>query len=314
LSGRDLWRDWTRDLQSQLGHVREPEHAVAGIANRIRRDLGGTFSASSWKQAGVRLSFGELETSGACAWVGVRPTILLRRHESETSRRHRFTAAHEIGHLLLARTDVARRFTLDWYAEERLCNLFATSLLIPPEELEEALGNAGANLSPWDVVQVANMLRVNLQPAVVSLGRWQSDREVVYLLARLRGHPNRPDAVDYRIETAAGDRRVFLPRHQRLRSLGLAELSEWASSAPIAEGRSGADQDVRLRLSSGGRFVAAGPVPWQAVRLGAESSSLVLATLDTSALRFRRDIRRRQTYARGRSLLVGAQMTLWERG
>jgi Zn-dependent peptidase ImmA (M78 family) len=65
--------------------------------------------------------------------------ILLRRGMPDT--RHRFTLAHELGHLLLADPEsplIARRFRPHETREERFCDAFAAAVLLPAQWVEDS--------------------------------------------------------------------------------------------------------------------------------------------------------------------------------
>ncbi|MFM9948453.1 MAG: helix-turn-helix domain-containing protein [Saprospiraceae bacterium] len=71
--------------------------------------------------------------SGLSAWVGQTPVIVL--NQTHSNDRKRFTALHELAHLLLE-FDVQ----LPEKEQEQLCNAFAAALLIPAGRLRKELG------------------------------------------------------------------------------------------------------------------------------------------------------------------------------
>lgn len=71
--------------------------------------------------------------SGLSAWVSQTPVIVL--NQTHSNDRKRFTALHELAHLLL-KFDAQ----LSEKDQERLCNAFAAALLIPAERLRKELG------------------------------------------------------------------------------------------------------------------------------------------------------------------------------
>lgn len=97
-----------------------------------------------------------------------RARILLRAPDgrTESRRRVRFTAAHEVGHFVL-REAVTRempmaRFGEDDRTEEVLCNLFAAELLMPAELVRQRTGE-GTKVTPQSVLDMASTFDVSLQ-------------------------------------------------------------------------------------------------------------------------------------------------------
>lgn len=74
---------------------------------------------------------------GLCTWAdGTHPLVVLDTHKDKhTTERLRFTAAHELGHLLLQMPQTA-----DEKERESLCNTFAAFFMLPPDTLKEELG------------------------------------------------------------------------------------------------------------------------------------------------------------------------------
>jgi len=70
----------------------------------------------------------------------VYPVIVLNKHF--TSERNRFTAAHELGHIVLTFAESTEK-----KEKERLCNAFASEFLIPSDALIEELGNRRTSIS-----------------------------------------------------------------------------------------------------------------------------------------------------------------------
>lgn len=68
------------------------------------------------------------------------PVIVL--NEKFTSERNRFTAAHELGHIMLSFAEGTEQ-----KEKERMCNAFASEFLIPSDALIEELGNRRTSIS-----------------------------------------------------------------------------------------------------------------------------------------------------------------------
>lgn len=108
--------------------------------------------------------------------------IFLKSGIPET--RHRFTLAHELGHLLLADPEsplIARRFRPDETREERFCDAFAAAVLLPAYWVEESASGCRENLATVRAVARQSMTSlaattVRLRDLVgwtTSLLRWQ---------------------------------------------------------------------------------------------------------------------------------------------
>ncbi len=101
--------------------------------------------------------------------------VQLKSTSSQT--RKRFSLAHELGHTLFykdegrgPRHQVAVLSSDEILAEERICNLFAQSLLMPAVNLREELGPIPAN-APWQLLDLleraARKFRVSLHALIV---------------------------------------------------------------------------------------------------------------------------------------------------
>ena len=179
-----------------------------------------------WKHLGISVQQGDLNHSGGHHGGEGFRSVFVRA--SDHRWRQRFTAAHETAHLLL---EDLRATTPDWVSaekEERLCDDFASELLIPRAELNQAL-TTDHKLTSKLLATLCRKFRVNLQPMLIALD--QSGRFVDYtaFLAGRRGHPSRPQEIDYRVEAQPFRSLIFLPKNQRLRSLGFTDAVDWAA-------------------------------------------------------------------------------------
>ncbi len=81
---------------------------------------------------------------GLSGWCGEYPVIVINRNMSID--RQRFTAAHEIGHLVMDTSAVEQ-------IEENLAHRFAASFLVPAEDARSALGDSVCRLD-WNAIKV----------------------------------------------------------------------------------------------------------------------------------------------------------------
>jgi hypothetical protein len=219
-----------------------------------------------WKQLGVSLIESDSSHSGGHHESNGGRLIFVRA--SEHRWRKRFTVAHEIAHLLLDEARSARTDLLDSEKEERLCDHFANELLIPRPELNQVLSDT-ANLTLELLNTLCRQFRVNLQPMLIALAQTGRFGHFTALLTRRRGHPRRPGEIDYRVEKCPFRGLIFLPKDRRLRSLGLGETVDWASSKDAGQRHAGRAETIELPLWERGRGsgIATGPARWEAQTL-----------------------------------------------
>lgn len=115
---------------------------------------------------------------GRTTWDHGRPRIELREDRSE--QRSRFTLAHEIGHILIARDETVARRThqLEGDDIETLCDWIAASILMPRRWIVQFARRDRYNLS--NLRLVANKANVSMSAAAVRLAE-VSDRTCVLL-------------------------------------------------------------------------------------------------------------------------------------
>jgi hypothetical protein len=269
------WRVWQRWL-ADAADLDQVADALAAVAAEVAAYLGPSeISHAQWRRLGVHVVVAPIGASGGCRRNGDEAIVLVS--DRDHPRRQRFTVAHELGHLLL---DEARaRLRPTRLEEERLCDAFAAAILVPPDQLEQALAEVD-RVGPGDVLDLCNRFGVGLQPIMVALADFVAADEVL-LVARLAGHPRRPAIVDFRFHAAAA-RDVYLPRHQRLTSVGLDRLAAWARSADAASAVGSGVARLELRRAATPRSgVAAGRVDWSAQVL---PNRILVAALDVAAM------------------------------
>jgi hypothetical protein len=184
-----------------------------------------------------------------------------------------------VAHLLLAARSEGE---LSRAQEERLCDEFASEYLIGDARLAALLARQGVPETPEEMLRLCGHFGVNVQPMLLALRGSLAHVPVMYIASRWRGHPRREWEVDMRVDAAAGHRRLFVPTDQRLSSLGLHGLSDWATRAPLHAVRDGYDlaQAPPRRASEP---VWAGNVTWQA-RVQGLRPRFVLAVVEVTEL------------------------------
>jgi hypothetical protein len=272
------WQGWyERIWQLPLGGDRIQARLLA-IAEEIRSQLVPTRRlAEEWKPLGVDLRLVPMTARGSARQAGGTKVVFI--NASDPHELQRFTMAHEVAHLLLTPPDLERD-VLHPAVEERLCETFASELLMPQRQIAQHLG--GGRPTPEDILRLCGEYRVNVRPMMRALGKHIA-RDVHLLLARWRGHPRRLEAVAFRIDGSAGDQHLFFPRDQRLSTVGLTNLAYEGGCATHGDCVEGHDEDVVIELRGldadpPSRSVV-GQVFWQMARQGKDDPYL-LAVLD----------------------------------
>jgi len=94
-----------------------------------------------------------LDFDGLSAHVGEIPVIVINKNYP--AERKRFTALHELGHLVL---------TIEKGAdEEKICHAFAGALLLPDNCLEKLLGEKRSNIAPGELVRIKEQYGISVQ-------------------------------------------------------------------------------------------------------------------------------------------------------
>lgn len=105
---------------------------------------------------------------------GVHPVVVVNTHSCTTTERKRFTALHELAHLLLTFRPVAEEnflnerndVTLKCPTVERLCHHFASAMLISPSSLKRRLGDWRTELTIDELVSIRCMYGISIAAAV----------------------------------------------------------------------------------------------------------------------------------------------------
>lgn len=242
--------------------------------------LGTGMSLSIFRRLGVDVRTTELGSlSGACRLDGTGAEVFVSR--ADHLARQRFTAAHEIAHLVMRDVD---RTALNLHKDEheRMCDSFAQRLLIPPADLEGRA--AGWSGDPQGLLNLAAIYGVGIAAIQRATARRQADCDQLVIAAEVRGHPRRPEEVALRAQRVlVGD--FFVPADVRLSSLGLNQVSAWLEARGEESTSTGFEPQVAMpiwRQARKGRSgTARGPASWTALYL---RGSRALVSLHTSRL------------------------------
>ena len=93
------------------------------------------------------------EFDGLSTFVGNIPVVVVNKNY--TVERKRFTALHELGHLVLNIAEDADK--------ERICHAFAGALLLPDNCLEKLIGEKRNNIAPGELVSIKEQFGISVQ-------------------------------------------------------------------------------------------------------------------------------------------------------
>ena len=106
------------------------------------------------------------------------PVIIVNSEKNVTNERKRFTALHELAHLMLNFTQLPKdaapvkavhpfgEVTFKAPDEERLCNHFAGAMLIQEESIKRRLGNSRKDLTLPELISIKNMYGISIASLV----------------------------------------------------------------------------------------------------------------------------------------------------
>lgn len=99
--------------------------------------------------------------SGMSTWVESKlPVIVLNNNDSIPLDRKRFTALHELGHILLNLENFEEK------EQEMYCNAFASAMLIPKNKIFEELGGVRKNIFVNELVALKEQYGISVQALI----------------------------------------------------------------------------------------------------------------------------------------------------
>lgn len=90
---------------------------------------------------------------GLSTFVGLIPVAVINKNYS--TERKRFTALHELGHLVLNIANGADK--------EKICHAFAGAMLLPDDSLEKLIGNRRNNIAMGELVSIKEQFGISVQ-------------------------------------------------------------------------------------------------------------------------------------------------------
>jgi hypothetical protein len=222
-----------------LGSGTDPRFWRAYDLRVVRRDLGALRGLLRPSRSGQRIA------------VSI----------SDHPRVQRFTVAHELAHVLIEDIDRSA-IGLDTPLEERLCDQFASHLLIPRDDLEVQLADFTGE--PQALLALIRRYDVSLSALLAAVAEQFHHHQLLAFAVSERGHKNRPQEICHRIHRVHC-RPFFLPEERRVVSLGLESLERHLRLRPAyARGR---DSNIEMPLWQPGSDrrsgIAVGEVDWE---------------------------------------------------
>ena len=134
----------------------------------------------------------------------------------------RYTVAHELGHLLVDVDEVAKELGIEGEAEESLCDMFASRMLIGRGHLRKCVAGKDT-LKPADFLQLCRRFGVSLSAMANALAEvWRPSWGLL-----LVGRQDREGSDDYRVSAAVFGRPWFVPREMTFSKLGFEGVVHW---------------------------------------------------------------------------------------
>jgi len=97
------------------------------------------------------------EFDGLSTFVGDIPVVVINKNY--TIERKRFTALHELGHLVLNIEEGADK--------EKICHAFAGAMLLPDDSLEKLLGDKRNNIAPGELISIKEQFGISVQAVMM---------------------------------------------------------------------------------------------------------------------------------------------------
>jgi len=284
-SPEELWHELRAKVWWDPGNRHEIVRRLLHLADTLRPQLVDSRNLiDEWLGLGIEVKPVKMKARGLCSGRDGSRTVFVNLDDPYEIQR--FTIAHEVAHLLLANEQL-RRMPFSPQAEESLCERFASRLLIDRCKLDEVVRQEEGPPHPEELLRLCGRLRINVRPLQIAMGEVLADTPYCVLLARYRGHWRRCHEIAFRTESITGARHTYLPRHQRLVSIGLAQLAQEAEEADHGALLEGSDPSVSIGLRGldKGRSSSTvrGRVGWRATVQG-KKTPFLLAVLDLSAL------------------------------
>ncbi|WP_294454417.1 XRE family transcriptional regulator [uncultured Bacteroides sp.] len=174
-----LWMEHYLSLESLLGVTTQFKNPLSGFkitsfddiekaASQVRRKwgLGNDTIASVCRVlelAGIKVLELEIEEGidGLCGWANGKIPFMVLRKNNVTVERKRFTALHELAHLLLPSLE-----SMNVKTKEKMCHRFASAILLPIEVIDTYIGRYRESLSIAELSSLRSLYGVSVAAIV----------------------------------------------------------------------------------------------------------------------------------------------------
>lgn len=179
ISEVQIWMEYYLALENLFNVMANFKNPVPGLrimsfddmenaAMQVRRKwgLGNDAIASVCRMlelAGVKVLELDIEedVDGLCGWINKKTPFIVLKRNNVTVERKRFTALHELAHILFPLLD-----TMDYNKKERMCHRFASAILLPKEVVYTYVGQIRDNLSVFELSSLRSMYGVSVAAIV----------------------------------------------------------------------------------------------------------------------------------------------------
>lgn len=103
----------------------------------------------------------EEDIDGLCGWINKKTPFVVLKKNNVTVERKRFTALHELAHILLPSLEA-----MDCNKKERMCHRFASAILLPREIIYTYVGKVRDNLSVSELSSLRSMYGISVAAIV----------------------------------------------------------------------------------------------------------------------------------------------------
>jgi len=201
------------DLADRLADSFDPNRAVKAAflarktlglgLNEPIRDICGLVESAGVKVQAVKLDIEDLFGLSATASDG-GPAIVVNVRDDISIERRIFTAAHELGHLLLHPSAYNVGEDVEDPNEEREANLFASHFLMPAELFQSEWRDAGGLSFVDRVLHVKRLFRVSYQTVLFRLVEMgQADSARVWMIFKAQWKRRSGKALTKKVEPMA---------------------------------------------------------------------------------------------------------------
>ena len=242
------WECW-REVSAECGDADAYRRRLGRFADELATRFPPRATAqgprwsleTEWRQLGVNVIRTKLVASGGCVMRDGFADIYV--NEDEPVQRNRYTVAHEIGHLLMDVDNIANDLGIEGNAEESLCDVFASRLLIGRGHLRRCVVGK-ARFDPSDFLELCKRFGVGLAAMANALADVWQPRWGLLLVGRQDTH----ESHEYRVIASVHSRPWFVPNDIKFSKLGMELLTDWMRDQSAGQSSRGSIPKVTILL------------------------------------------------------------------